>query len=58
MYYCGKWEDQQRDSALAVYVDSPMALSATDLYLKHKRITTLEYAREEAAAERRSLERA
>src|SRR6202022_2630382 len=35
------------NSALAVYVDSPMALSATDLYLKHREDHDLEFAREE-----------
>ncbi len=35
MYYLRQLEDQQRIPKLPVYVDSPMALSATDLYLKH-----------------------
>jgi len=36
MYYLRQLEDQQRISRIPVYVDSPMALSATDLYLKYK----------------------
>jgi metallo-beta-lactamase family protein len=36
MYYLRELEDQQRIPKIPVYVDSPMALSATDLYLKHK----------------------
>src|SRR6266576_40486 len=47
MYYLRQLEDQQRIPRLPVYVDSPMALSATDLYLKHKEDHDLEYAREE-----------
>jgi metallo-beta-lactamase family protein len=47
MYYLRQLEDQQRIPRLPVYVDSPMALSATDLYLKHKEDHDLEYSREE-----------
>jgi metallo-beta-lactamase family protein len=35
MYYLRQLEDQQKIPRVPVYVDSPMALSATDLYLKH-----------------------
>ena len=35
MYYLHQLESQQKIPKLPVYVDSPMALSATDLYLKH-----------------------
>src|ERR1700752_876951 len=42
-------EAQQRIPRLPVYVDSPMALDATDLYLKHKEDHDLEYAREEGS---------
>jgi metallo-beta-lactamase family protein len=49
MYYLRQLEDQQRIPRLPVYVDSPMALSATDLYLKHKEDHDLEYAREEGS---------
>lgn len=47
MYYLRRLEDQQRIPRIPVYVDSPMALSATDLYLKHKEDHDLEFAREE-----------
>ena len=47
MYYLRQLEDQQRIPKLPVYVDSPMALSATDLYLKHREDHDLEFAREE-----------
>jgi metallo-beta-lactamase family protein len=46
MYYLRQLEDQQRIPRLPVYVDSPMALSATDLYLKHIEDHDLEYVRE------------
>ncbi len=45
MYYLRQLEDQQRIDRLPVYVDSPMALSATDLYLKYKEDHDLEYSR-------------
>jgi metallo-beta-lactamase family protein len=47
MYYLRQLEDQQRIPKLPVYVDSPMALSATDLYLKHREDHDLEFVREE-----------
>ena len=47
MYFLRQLEDQQRIPRLPVYVDSPMALSATDLYLKHEEDHDLEYSREE-----------
>src|SRR6202022_2041756 len=43
------------NSALAVYVDSPMALDATDLYLKHKEDHDLEYVREEGRMKKGDL---
>ena len=48
MYYLRQLEDQQRIPKLPVYVDSPMALSATDLYLKYKEDHDLEFTREES----------
>jgi metallo-beta-lactamase family protein len=48
MYYLRQLEDQQRIPKLPVYVDSPMALSATDLYLKHREDHDLEFEREDA----------
>jgi metallo-beta-lactamase family protein len=47
MYYLRQLEDQQRIPKLPVYVDSPMALSATDLYVKHHEDHDLEFTREE-----------
>ena len=47
MYYLRQLEDQQRIPRVPVYVDSPMALSATDLYLKHREDHDLEFVREE-----------
>jgi metallo-beta-lactamase family protein len=49
MYYMRQLEDQQRIPRLPVYVDSPMALSATDLYLKHREDHDLEFSREESS---------
>jgi len=49
MYYLRQLEDQQRIPRIPVYVDSPMALSATDLYIKHKEDHDLEFVREEGA---------
>jgi metallo-beta-lactamase family protein len=49
MYYLRQLEDQQRIPRLPVYVDSPMALSATDLYLKYKEDHNLDYARAEGS---------
>jgi metallo-beta-lactamase family protein len=49
MYYLRQLEDQQRIPRLPVYVDSPMALSATDLYLKYKEDHDLEFSREEGS---------
>ncbi len=36
MYYLRQLEDENKIPRLPVYVDSPMALSATDLYLKYR----------------------
>jgi metallo-beta-lactamase family protein len=49
MYYLRQLEDQQRIPRVPIYVDSPMALSATDLYLKHREDHDLEYVREEGS---------
>jgi metallo-beta-lactamase family protein len=45
MYYLRQLENQQKIPKLPVYVDSPMALSATDLYLKHKEDHDVEFAK-------------
>jgi metallo-beta-lactamase family protein len=47
MYYLRQLEDLQRIPKVPVYVDSPMALSATDLYLKHREDHDLEFTRDE-----------
>jgi metallo-beta-lactamase family protein len=47
MYYLRQLEDQQGIPRLPVYVDSPMALSATDLYLRYKEDHDLDYSRED-----------
>jgi metallo-beta-lactamase family protein len=47
MYYLRQLEDQQRIPRLPVYVDSPMALSATELYLKYREDHDLEFNRED-----------
>ncbi|HYL85974.1 MAG TPA: MBL fold metallo-hydrolase [Candidatus Angelobacter sp.] len=49
MYYLRQLEDQQRIPRIPVYVDSPMALSATDLYIKHREDHDLQFAREEGS---------
>ncbi len=47
MYYLRQLENLQRVPKVPVYVDSPMALSATELYLKHKEDHDLQFARDE-----------
>lgn len=47
MFYLRQLENLQRIPKVPVYVDSPMALSATDLYLKHKEDHDLLFARDE-----------
>jgi metallo-beta-lactamase family protein len=47
MYYLRQLEDLQRVPKVPVYVDSPMALSATQLYLKHKEDHDLQFTRDE-----------
>jgi metallo-beta-lactamase family protein len=49
MYYLRQLEDQQKIPRLPVYIDSPMALSATDLYLKHKEDHDLDFTREQGS---------
>lgn len=47
MYYLRELEDQQRIPRLPVYVDSPMAISVTDIYMRHTEDHVLQFAREE-----------
>ncbi len=49
MYYLRQLEDQQRIPRVPVFVDSPMALSATDLYLKHREDHDLLFVKEEGS---------
>ena len=49
MYYLRQLEDEQRIPRVPVYVDSPMALNATDLYLRHGEDHNLEFKREEGS---------
>lgn len=51
MYYLRQLEDQQRIPHLPVYVDSPMALSATDLYVKYKEDHDLDFSRLESTGD-------
>ncbi len=48
MYYLRQLEDQQRIPRLPVYVDSPMALSATDLYVRHHEDHDLDFSKLES----------
>jgi metallo-beta-lactamase family protein len=47
MYYLRQLEDLQRIPKLPVYVDSPMAQSATGLYLKYKEDHDVDFSRDE-----------
>jgi metallo-beta-lactamase family protein len=51
MYYLRELEDHQRIPRLPVYVDSPMALSATDLYVRHKEDHDLDFSRLESGGD-------
>src|SRR6516162_4945742 len=47
MYYLRQLENLQRIPKLPVYIDSPMAQSATELYLKHIEDHDMEFGRDE-----------
>ncbi|HYL09500.1 MAG TPA: MBL fold metallo-hydrolase [Candidatus Acidoferrales bacterium] len=51
MYILRELEEAQRIPHLPVYVDSPMAITATDLYLRHREDHSLEFTREEKAGD-------
>jgi metallo-beta-lactamase family protein len=51
MYYLRQLEDEQRIPRVPVYVDSPMALSATDLYVKYKDDHDLDFSRLESSGD-------
>jgi metallo-beta-lactamase family protein len=55
MYYLRQLEDQQRIPRLPVYIDSPMALSATDLYVKYTDDHDLDFSRLETNGDRDPL---
>jgi metallo-beta-lactamase family protein len=51
MYIIRKLEDSNRIPRLPVFVDSPMAISVTSLYLKHHEDHGLTFTKEEAAGD-------
>jgi len=51
MYYLRQLEDENRIPRVAVYIDSPMALSATDLYVKYKEDHNLDFTRLESSGD-------
>lgn len=55
LYYLRELEDEQRIPRLPVYLDSPMAIDMTDLYVRHHEDHKLEFTREEQAGERDPL---
>jgi len=56
MYYLRQLEDEKRIPIVPVYVDSPMALSATDLYVKYKDDHDVDFARLESTGTRDPLD--
>ncbi|MGH9773492.1 MAG: MBL fold metallo-hydrolase RNA specificity domain-containing protein [Candidatus Acidiferrales bacterium] len=48
LYLLRELEDQQRIPRLPVYLDSPMAISVTDLYMRHHEDHSLEFTHEES----------
>jgi metallo-beta-lactamase family protein len=55
MYYLRQLEDEERIPRLPVYIDSPMALSATDLYVKYTDDHDLDFSRLETNGDRDPL---
>ncbi len=51
MYVLRQLEDAQRIPHLPVYIDSPMAISVTDLYMRHHEDHDLEFTREESGGD-------
>jgi metallo-beta-lactamase family protein len=49
MYFLRELEDQQKIPRLPVFIDSPMALSATDLYLRYREDHDVEFTRIEGS---------
>jgi metallo-beta-lactamase family protein len=52
LYVLRQLEDYQRIPKMPVYVDSPMAITATELYLRHRYDHDLDFQREDAAGGR------
>src|SRR5262249_10668229 len=55
MYYLRQLEDEQRIPRIPVYVDSPMALSATDFYARHTEDHDLDMAKLEQSGDKDPL---
>ena len=55
MYYMRQLEDQNRIPRLPVYIDSPMAINVTDLYVRHREDHDLEFAQLENSGGRDPL---
>ncbi len=55
MYYLRQLEDENKIPRVPVYVDSPMALSATDLYVKFKDDHDFDFAKLETSGDRDPL---
>jgi metallo-beta-lactamase family protein len=49
MYYLRELEDQRRIPKVPVYIDSPMALNATDLYVRHREDHDFEFSHIESS---------
>jgi metallo-beta-lactamase family protein len=49
MYFLKELQDQKKIPSLPVYVDSPMAISVTDLYERHHEDHDVDFSREETA---------
>src|SRR5579862_6070336 len=47
MYYLRQLSEQKRIPALPVYVDSPMAINVTDIYVKHKEDHDADFVQQE-----------
>ena len=55
MYVLRQLEDEQRIPKLPVYVDSPMAINVTELYVSHREDHSVDFARQEQEGDRDPL---
>ena len=55
MYYLRELDDAQRTPKLPVYVDSPMAISVTDIYARHREDHDLDFTKLERQGDRDPL---